>query len=291
MNVVLPNGKEVRGDLIESVELRSDLVPIPETLEVTLNYDKNLADILKEGESVRSGYDQSLYKIKKITKNQQGIGARGSRSTGIIHFIALLEPVFELSHLLNKAVIRDASTLGSLYRACGSQANVESDIVCGRFTCFISNCPTYPLQQAMQEQAATVIWTGKALKFMRLTDLFKQTPAKRLATDTTHAIDSGFLERHLVPANFSTNLSDGGLAAGDVSKVRTLNFVPRMNVQSLRNMTQVLINRRTLTGSLTPSLKAGNVIEVAGKPYVIITVSHLYSAKTQLTKAWLGDLG
>ena len=58
--------KIIRGDLIKSAVLRSDMSPVPVTLEAEITVDNDLAVLLAEGKTIKTS-DDDIMRIVKST--------------------------------------------------------------------------------------------------------------------------------------------------------------------------------------------------------------------------------
>lgn len=294
-SLTLPNGKPIRGDFVVSATLRYALEPIPSTLEATIRLDDTLEPHLREGKTILAGREQATYRIVWVNPNKQAQGVQGSRLMGSVSFIALLDSCAEVSFKRRTAVIKNGATLGGIYRACGATARIESDFVVPRFACLIGDTPTFGIARALQEEGGALAWTGRGLKFWRLPDLFKQKPVTVMATDTAEDIQSGFLERHEVPAFYSV-APDGSIIWGNRSKERAARFLPGADERTLRNATRALVYRKILTSTQAQHVYAGDMVTMAGTPYAVVYAVHVHESGTDgggnndYSRLWLATL-
>lgn len=298
MEITLSNGNAIRGDFIVKAVLRTDLVPVPVTLEATIRYDEDVAPLLVEGMKVQAGPGSPDLRIIWSSPDSGRFGQmQGQRKVGVIKFTALLDSCAAIAFRRKTAVIKEGATLAGIYRACGATVVVDQDIAISRFSCFAGGVPSYNVAVALQEAAGALVWQYKTqrLKFMRLPDLFLQVPVEVLAEDDTERVSSGFLERHEVPWFYSC-APDGSLIQGNRTKTRAALFTPLKDATALNNMTRALVHSRTFTGRLDITLNAGDVISVAGVPLVVVTAAHLYESGTdgansdQYSRLWLSAL-
>lgn len=298
MNITLSNGERIRGDLIVSSVVRTDLVPVPVTLECTVRWDAKLEPFLREGQIVRAGLDEPELRIIWASPDKGTLGMeQGSRPLGTISFVALLDACADIAFRRSKAVIKEGSTLGAIYRACGAKVTIESDFTVKRFSCFVGGVPSYQIAQALQEEAGALVWqhSAKKLKFVRLPDLLKSKPVESLGADSIERVKSGFLERHEVPWFYSTDQS-GTVIFGNRQKTRVAKFTPLKNSLTLNNMTRALVHAGTFTGRLDMQINAGDVFDVGGTPLVVVTAVHAFESGTdgkgqeQYSRFWLHSL-
>lgn len=276
--------------------LRSDLYPVPETLECTLRLDPELEPFISEGSIVKSGRFDNEYKIVKKWRNTEVQEVQGNRPHGSYSFIALLKHCWPMAAKRESPVIFRGSTFGEIYRACGATAKIESDMPIVEFGCLAGDVPSFSVARLLQEEAAAMTWTGKALKFMRLDDLFKQDPVQRMSADSSEDVQSTFAERHQIPTFLSVD-EDGKIIYGNTEKARHATFVSRMDERRLRNMTKVLINKKTGKSAYAPQISAGQLIEIAERNYAVITAAHVTRdsghtgvSMNAYSKFWLGLL-
>jgi hypothetical protein len=295
MLVTLANGKPLRGDFVVSAVLRYDLAPIPCTFEGTFRVDDDLAPFLAEGQILTAGRDGAAFYLIKSAAGKQAPAVQGSRLMGAISVIGLLAPCHQVAFRRQTAVIKSNATLGGIYRACGAAVRIESDFPVANFACYAGDVPTFRIAQALQEESAALRWTGKALQALRLADLFKQKPVASFAADTAENLQSGFLERHEVPAFFSIG-PDGGFVYGNRAKARNAQYLPRSDERVLRNATRALVYRKVLTTTQGFAVRAGDVIEMAKTPYAVVTAAHVHQGGTDgggqndYSRLWLASL-
>ena len=118
-----------------------------------------------------------------------------------------------------------------------------------------------------------------------------------LPDNASDDVESGFLERHEVPWFYSIDPS-GVIVFGNRNKQRQATFVPRMNVQRLRNLTRCLVKRKTVRINFNASIGAGDLINfVGGNPLCVLTAAHVYETGTDdgggdntYTRLWCASL-
>ena len=68
------------------------------------------------------------------------------------------------------------------------------------FASFVGQLPSEMIAKVLQEESAVIRLDNKQLDCMRLADLVKQTPKLNLPQGVGEQVESGFLQRHLVPS-------------------------------------------------------------------------------------------
>ena len=293
MILSLPSGQQLRGDLVKSSVLRSDLSPIPLTLEAEIRVDDALARLLAKGETVTTGAGDVLRIVKSVRATQRA--SQGAREPSVLSITAMLDACHKAAFVRGRAVVKENASLAAIYRAAGASLQaVDADFPVPRFTCLVGDTPSFHIARILQEEGGVVRWKAGKLKFVRLNDLFKQKAAANLPNNASDDLDSGFLEHHEVPSFFSTG-ADGALIFGDFGKPRSVLFSPQTNVQRLRNMSQCLVRRKVMKIDYAAQLGAGDLVEfVGGPPLCIITAAHAFEngedGQNQYTRLWMGAL-
>ena len=295
MELILPNGKVLRGDLVPLVIKRTDVTAIPSTLECLIRVDKDLSEFIQQGNILSLAEKEIGYRIIATSKQGDGIRTQGNPDYMLTKVIAILDSCHEIAFAKERAIIKENTNFSTIYRACGATIAVSKDIKIQRFSCYVGSPPSFQIQQALQREAATIVWDGKhTVAFTRLRDLFDQTPKEILSENSTQDFMSGFIERHEVPA-FYSNTNNGELISTRGKSGRGADFEMFADSQILNNLSTYLIQRKVWTTRLTPNINAGDVIEVEKKNYVVVTATHLFShpesgSGSQLSRFWLGEL-
>ena len=293
MILITSSGKQLRGDLVKCSILRSDLSPVPVTLEAEIRVDDGLSRLLAEGEVITTGSGDALRILKSVRTTSRE--SQGAREPSVLSITAALDACHKVAFVRARAIVKENASLSAIYRASGSSLRaIDADFPVPRFTCLIGGTPSFPIAQILQEEGGVVRWKAGQLRFIRLKDLFRQKASANLPSNASDDLDSEFLERHEIPSFFSAGV-DGGLIFGDFSKPRTVSFSPHANVQRLSNMSQCLVQRKITKIDYASQLCAGDLIEfVGGPPLVIITAAHVFEngedGQNQYTRLWLGAL-
>ncbi|MBC7621250.1 MAG: hypothetical protein H7293_20075 [Candidatus Saccharibacteria bacterium] len=294
--LVYPAGQSdpIRGDLIIRTVLRSDLTPIPQTVELQFRESaETLA--LKEGSVMRVGRQGAEF---LIVKNSPGgdtglvAGNQSIRGRAVVGLLASCAPIAQRTQ---RAIYRRGASLGEIYRACGAQVRIESEFTIDTFCCLKGMTPSFEVAKALQEEAGVLVYVDSRVAFRRLSELLKTTAVVTLNEDSTESVHSEFLEQHHVPFAFSTGV-DGGFLSGRAEGGHGVMYRPRADVRILNNLGTALIMRRKLQSDFAPHVLAGMRVDIASKPMVVITAAHCEDggadggAGQQYTRLWLGEL-
>jgi len=294
--IYLNNGNQIRGDLIKSAVVRSDMSPVPVTLEAEIRIDEDMADRLAEGEIITLGGQGDELRIIKSTKVLNRV-SQGKREMDAIQITALLSVCHTVSFVRGRAIIKENVSLSSLYRASGASIkSVDGDFPVPRFYCLVGDTPSFHITRILQEEGGIVRWKSGKLQFMRLDDLFRQSPIMNLPDNASDDSNSNFMESHEIPSFFSID-ENAGFVFGNRNTTRSIKFSPFKNVQKLKNMSRCLVQRKVSKINFAPRIVAGDLINFVGDPPLcVITAAHVFQSNTdgsgnnQYTKLWLGDL-
>ena len=297
MILVMANGNQIRGDLIQSAVLRNDLAPVPVTLEARIRAgDDGLEKMLAVGQTLSTNSGDTM----RIVKSERTVGrlTQGDRQLAAIRVTALLDACQSAAFVRSRAIVKENSALSAIYRAAGATLRaVDADFPVPRFYCYVGDTPTFHIARALQEEGGVVRWKNGKLQFMRLPDLFKQKPAMTIPGNAAQDLDSGFLERHEVP--WFLSLDDSGAAVlGNQDKPRALRYTPFKDAQRLRNMTRCLVLRKKTRINYNINVCAGDLVACAdGTALAVITAAHTFAsdsdaggANNTYTQLWLGSL-
>lgn len=298
MIIFLSNGKQIRGDLIRKAVLRSDLAPIPRTLEAEINSgDETFDRLLAEGQTLTMGDGDAFYIVKseRVVSNT----VRGERLDTGNRITALQKSTLPIAYTRSTAIIKEGSSLSGIYRAAGASVRaVDGDFPVPRFYCPIGETPTFHIARTLQEEGGVVRWKNNRLKFFTLQELAAQEPFRDFLDKGSETVQTGFLERHSVPWFFS--LSDSGsFVYGNRQKARRVAYSPFKNAIRLRNMTRCLVLKKIVRLSLDIQIAAGDVLRSStdGEKYIVMTAAHVFeagadtgSAPNTISRVWLGQV-
>ena len=291
MFIQLSDDKLLPSSHLLSAILRTDLIPVPVSLELEVRHDDELAKQLAEGQKIFvTGKAIELQIIKSHIKQSPQTPDRG-----IIQITAVLSSCVAIGYRRQKAVILKSNSLGAIYKACGAKVSIKNDFTVPLFVSFLGQVPSEMIAKVLQEEAAIVRLNGKQLDCVRLADLMKQDPKLSLPQGFGEQIVSGFLERHLVPSFYTTS-DNRAVIKGNTKKVRATQYTPRHSERAANNMTSALITKQVLNLGFNDDYQAGDVFNIGSAPMVIVTAAHVYETENegesgnQYTRLWLGEL-
>jgi hypothetical protein len=295
--IIIPPGSDVplRGDLLVRAVLRSDLTPIPQTLELEVRSGPESA-ALQVGAVLRAGRELTPFRIIKESGSGPSGRVTAGRSIEVRGFVCLIDSCAPVADPRTRAVVAYGASLGGLYRSCGARVTVENDVQVPVFACLKGHVPTFSIAQALQEAAGAIVVTGAArVAFRRLADLITADPVRDLAEDVGEAVESGFVERHAIPATFSTD-SAGAYLYGGENSGRGVLYRPGASQATLNSLGSALVTRRKIRSIFAPDIVAGDVLSVAGARHVVVTAAHVFEAggggiiREQASTFWLAQV-
>lgn len=295
MILLLANGNQIRGDLIKSATLRTDLAPIPMTLEAEIRSgDDGLDKMLAQGQLLSLSSGDALRIVKSVRVADRA--SQGTREMGGFRITALLDACQGAAYVRSRAIIKENEALSVIYRAAGATVKaVDADFPVPRFYCPVGETPTFHIARVLQEEGGVVRWKAGKLQFMRLPDLFKQAATMTLPDNASDDVESGFMERHEIPWFLSLDAA-GAVVYGNRDKPRAARFIPFKDAQRLRNMTRCLVQRKIVRINFNTSVNAGDLFAfTGGLKLAVITAAHAFGTGTDsggssdtYSRLWLG---
>ena len=289
----------LRGDLIVRMVLRTDLTPVPATIELTARQTAETQSLLTEGAVIRVGPEQVAFTLVKVAlaedSGQAGAASiQGERLLNTISVTGLLTSCEPMARPLGRAVIRERTTLGAIYRACGAQASIEGDFTAPQFSAFVGMTPSFEVAKVLQEEAGALVYDAGRIGFRRLAQLRDSRASQSVRGDATECLASAFLERQAIPFGVSTS-ADAAFAIGRRGAARRAVYRPRADVRQLNNLSTALVMSRKLRNALSPDINAGSRIDIDGEPHIVITAAHVLAweqpgRQETYSLYWLGEV-
>lgn len=293
MEIYAADGTPLRGDLLTRVVLRTDLTPIPSTVEISAVNTRETSAALVAGSTVLIGPEKAPFELVVVDTDRTQAIEQGARELAPIKAVGVLASCASLGRRLQRSIIREGSTFADIYRSIGSTAVIESDFTVPLFASYIGMYPTPDVARVLQEEAAVVFYSNGKLLFRRLNDLIATKASIDFPADRTEISSSDYLERHTIPFIISTG-SDGTIITSKREAARGMVYRPRADQRILNNMGTVLVQRRKLREGLSPGLNAGARVDIGGEPHIIITAAHVRATASdrggaeEFTQLWAG---
>jgi len=295
LNILLKeNGDQLPTDVVLRWVLRSDLAPVPRTVEFTAKLIDGVEDRLVEGASFWSGRENLRYEIVHTDKAQPLGQVQGKSQQQSMNVTGLLYNCANVAKPRQTAIVQEGQTFGAAYRSSGAYASIANDFVVPRFTCFRGFEPSVQLVQILQEEGAALVLRNGQISAIRLVDLMAQSPVDDIGqVDSAAKVTSEFQQFQQVPSYFSTN-DKADLVFGPMNQGRRMSFQPGMDLRQLRNASSVLVRTKTVDSMICQQIVAGDVLRVAGENLVVLTAAHCMEnnegAVEDRSRLWLGKL-
>ena len=295
MQIMLSNGTTLRGDLINKIVYRSDMSPVPATIEAEIRVDDSIRPLLGDKGIINVNGDDFIIVKPESASGRESQGDHPRDAVRITCFLAATAPA---AYMQPNAIIKENCLLTEVYKAAGASIRaVTGDFRAYAYTCLAGGKPSEGITQMLQEEGGIVRWKAGKLWFFRVGDLFNQTPALTLPDNATDNVQSQLKEHDEIPTFFSFDPT-GAAIYGDQSGARRRIYTPRKNQQQLYNMTRVLVRRKVSKINYNEALCAGDIIAYQGTaPLVIVTAAHVFTnsadggASVQYSKLWLSAVG
>lgn len=297
MNItVASTGELISGSQILSSTFRSDLVPIPATLELNVQGSDALAKVLVDGAELIIGEPAlSMVIVKSLSLKTQVI--KNSSRIGGIAIVAVLKGFERLMSRANGATILNQTTFGGALRAIGAKVRIQDDLPLPEFVCLKGQLATERMALYLQQEAAAIrLNTNGSISFLKLDTLMKGVPVAKYDSSSVTWVNNPKIEAQKKSSFYSVNADGSTIENENPSADRGLLYMPRLDTRQLKNLEKVLIHRGTIMRPLDSKLFAGNIVEIDKKKYVILTAAmrvdtgSLGGASVMASKAWLSSL-
>lgn len=292
MNIQLEDGSQIGGGNLISAIYRTDLVPVPVTLELVVKADDRLRDLFTIGRKMTTPKGVELVIVKSQIINEQSIKA--GRRIAAIHIIAVLAGCEALLGVTNKAVSLKNTSFNEVYRALGAKIRIKRDIKLASFICLKGQLPTTPIALALQKEAAVIRFDDDGVSVVRLNELMLGESVL-FDKSAVQWIESPNAIKHN-NTNYLSIDDNGSDILGTANAERSIQYYPRADTRELQNLRRILITKAQITRQLDDRLAAGKLITVDDQRLVVLTGANNYESgalggrSVMATKAWLAQV-
>ncbi|MGO3664797.1 hypothetical protein [Psychrobacter sp. AOP31-E1-50] len=292
MNIQLEDGNPIGGGNLISAIYRTDLVPVPVTLELVVKADDRLHELLLVDKTLATPKGVSLTIVKSQVINEQSIKA--GKRIAALHVIAVLSGCEPLLGVTKKAVSLTNTSFNEVYRALGAKVRIKRDIKLASFVCLKGQMPTVAIAKALQKESAVICHSEQGLSVIRLNELMNGE-ATLFDKSAVQWIDHPNAIRH-GNINYLSIDDNGSDILGTARAERSIEYYPRADNRELQNLRRILITKATITRQLDDRLDAGKLVAVDDKTLVILTGAHRFESgalggpAVMATKAWLAQV-
>lgn len=292
MNIQLEDGSSIGGGNLISAIYRTDLVPVPVTLELVVKADDRLHELLLIDKTLTTPKGVSLTIVKSQIINEQSIKA--GKRIAALHVIAVLSGCEALLGVTKKAVSLTNTSFNEVYRALGAKVRIKRDIKLASFVCLKGQMPTVAIAKALQKESAVICHSEQGLSVIRLNELMNGA-ATLFDKSAVQWIDHPNAIKH-GNINYLSIDDNGSDILGTARAERSIEYYPRADNRELQNLRRILITKATITRQLDDRLDAGKLLTVDDKTLVILTGAHRFESgalggpAVMATKAWLAQV-
>ncbi len=295
MRVMLSSGQFIGLDCFVSGTLRFDCIPSPVSLEFQVILSPEMDEQLKENSVIRVGDDYLELKIQKRVTDTSSF-LKDDKILKIGAFLCFLNGMENLIKPTAKAIYLENTTFGAALRASGCKLKVVEDVPLQSFFCPVGATPSYEIARKLREEAAVIFCTGNGkLMIKRLSQLLNSDPVMQLDESAVKWVENQTQLNHTIPTFQSVN-ADGSTIEGELKGGAKVGFYPNLDARRLKNLSTVLVTRGTVMRPYNPEIKAGDVVTVKDRKYVILTAAHRFdtgvlgAASVSVSKYWLAEV-
>lgn len=294
MKIVIQDTRQIIGmQHLISVALRTDLVPIPVTLELSIKLNDELEKQIQLGKKILVGADETNLTIVKIVNVGTQTVVNDKRSKAV-NCIAVLTGCEELIKPTQNAIISYNTSIAGAYKALGCSLGFSSDLPLLEFLCPCGTIATPEIALRLQEECAVISYENKKLSAKRIKQCFESAPVLTLDNGAINWFNTEYLEASKV-SMFVTLGDDNATFKGLNKANKAQRYYPNSDTRRIKNLSRVLIKRGVATRALSMNLNAGNIIQVDNNKYIILTALHrvitgaLGGATETASYFWLGS--
>lgn len=293
MNIYLEDGSLIGGSNLVTGIYRTDLVPIPITLELVVKSDDRIADLLAIGSKLITAREVELIVVKSDVVSEQSIKA--GKRVRAIHTISLLAGCEPLIYATKKAVSLTDTGMNEVYRAFGAKVRFKKDIKLASFVCLKGTLPTTAIAKALQKESAVICYDGDGLSVIRLNDLMSRKTPALLDPSGVQWVNSPSTTQH-ENTNYLAIDTNGTDIIGTTAAGQSVGYYPRADARELKNLKRVLVTKARVIRQIDESLDAGNIVSINDQSMVVLTGAHRYDSgalggnAVTATKAWLAQV-
>ena len=296
MKLTLSDGSVISGGDLISAIYRTDLVPVPVSLELVVKATDQLRPLLKIGDKIIAADATSLTIVKSQHINMQ-LAKAGKRVGGLM-IIAVLSGCEPLLSVASRATSLNNTSFNEVYRALGAKIRLKGDIKLNQFICLKGQLPTKRIAIALQKEASVTAYQGGNMSVVRINDLFKGQAAM-YDKSALQWIDNPHILTH-GNTNYLSIDDNGSDIVGTPFENKQIGYYPRADARELQNLRRILVTRAKMVRQLDDQIMAGNLIGVNDgtktENLVVLTAAHRYDTgalggrPVMATQAWLAQL-
>ncbi|MBF7682966.1 hypothetical protein I2F27_06455 [Acinetobacter sp. B5B] len=296
MKVYFDDGTLISASDLLSATLRTDLVPVPVSLEFSTQKTDELGKKLIPGAIIQVGSIKiKLVIIKVIPLETQTL--KEGKPIGGIACVAIPQGCEPLISAKNNAVILNGTSFNAVMRACGAKLAMGSDLPLLSFVCLKGTIPTTRLAWYAQQEAVVFSYMDHRLGVTKIDQLFKKEIKVQFDASAVVWVNSEHL-RNMGKASYVSVDADGSTVFGHEETKQGQAVIQHggMSQRQLNNMNKVLLTKGTIIRPLNDQINAGDLVEIDHQKYVVLTAAHVFDTgalggpSVMASKFWLASL-
>ena len=294
MQILFEDGHSIAGHELLSTRLRTDLVPVPVSLELVVKRTADLSKRLVDHAKIWMN-DWPLTIVK--TEDYRSQLLQEGKALGAIKVIAVLQGCERLLYPAANAVILQGTSFAEAYRACGASVVFPEDIPLPDFVCLKGQIPTYEIAKALQLESACVRYTPTGLSVLRLDQLFKPDPVAAFDPSDVVWVSNQAVVTATIPDVVSTASDNSPVRSDDGINARPVIYHARLDHRQIQNLKTVLVTKATLQRPLNYEWQAGRSVLIGERRFAILTALHRTDTAPMggnpvfASKLWLSEIG
>jgi hypothetical protein len=173
---ILATNKIISASELMIATLRTDLVPVPVSIEFSVKYTKELNDQLVDGaEIIVNDIPYPFEIVYSHPVKSQTI--KDNSRIGAISCIAVFKGCKKILEQAKKAVILEQTSFNAAYRACGaSNIRLGDDIPLPEFICLNGTLISERIALYLQQEAAVICFKETKICILKLDALLNKKP-------------------------------------------------------------------------------------------------------------------
>lgn len=271
--IIAKTGYVIPHNVLMEAVWRTDLIPVPLTLEFKIQVNEETA-ILKEKETILIGDDETPLKIIKRLNDDPDVLQDG-KFIKVAAFIAFLSGTENLIEPAAQAALLSNTNFSEAYRACGVKIPFGSDLPLLNFHAFYGKAPAFEVAKRCCEEAAVILFKDNKIHAKRLSELVKQPAILDINGRQVQWEDNPYILKNTIK-NYISLDPDGSTIHESLKGTQKASYYPGMDSRRLKNLRTVLVRKGSVMRQLSPTIFAGDVVNVDLVPYIILTAAHLY---------------
>lgn len=286
------------SDLISAI-YRTDLVPVPVSLELVVKSTDKIYPLLQTDKKLWTATETELIIVKSQILNTQSI--KDGKRVAAIHVIAILSGCEALISVAKRATSLKNTGFNEVYRALGAKISMANDIKLNQFICLKGQLPTERIALSLQKESTVIRYDGSnRISAIRLNELFKGD-SKLYDKSSVQWVSNPSVVTHGT-VNYLSIDDNGSDIVGDTDQSSAINYYPQADARELKNLKRILVTKGIITRQLDEYLYSGKLVSISsgndvGQPFVVLTSAHRYDSGAvggkpiMATKAWLAQIG